>query len=104
MRDVKAWLQTSGIAGTEDHYVKAPAYPYFVYSEKINRYGADMKNNLCQREINLELYTEDTPGVAERRIEALLDAEAIPFEKSRYWIASEKHLQSMYSFTLIEKG
>ena len=100
--DISTWLSSTGLAGTEDHFVQAPAYPYYVFNDKVTVTGADMKNLITRHSIGLELYAPVRNADAESRIERLLDASAIPYEKERFWISSEKHLETLYTFVVIE--
>lgn len=101
MRDIEAWLETTGLQAKEDHYTVPPPLPYVVFLVKENRSGADDVNKICTRSVTVELYSGAIDRESEKKIENLLTG--IEYSKERTWIAESKWYQTVYQFDLIEK-
>ncbi|MDP4174138.1 MAG: hypothetical protein Q8933_09240 [Bacteroidota bacterium] len=103
LTDVKTWLETTGMKAAEERFLVPPALPYIVFLEQSNVRGADTKNCIIERNISVELYAEKINKEDENKIEALLNEKSIYYSKDRTWIDSEKFLQTVYDFQLVEK-
>ena len=88
----------------ETRFLKAPKSTYAVYMDSYERRGADSLNLIKDHDYTIELYSYKADPEAEARIESVLDALGIEYEKqSRYWIHEEQLYQVVYSFNYIEK-
>lgn len=50
--------------------------------------------------MNIELYTDVKDFSVEQKVEAVLDAHGIFYEKSEVWIESEKLYEVLYTFEM----
>lgn len=103
LTDVKAWLKTTGYPVEAVLFLKPPAPPYIVFSDKTDVSGADSKNCIADRAITIELYADSVDTAAEAAIESLLNAKAIPYSKELMWIQTERFFQTVYDINLVEK-
>lgn len=103
MLDIKQWLQNTGMKVAENYFKKPPSLPYVIFKENTKIRGADNKNNLSNRDITIELYSEIINHKAEKNIENLLDERSIEYSRNRTWIESESFFQTVYDFNFIEK-
>jgi hypothetical protein len=103
LTDVKAWLATAGHPVAQDSFAKPPKPPYIVFIEGTDMRGADSRNCIAERTINLELYAEAVDVAAEMAIENLLNARPVEYSKERIWISSERYFQTVYEINLVEK-
>ena len=55
-------------------------------------------------QLNIELYTDEKSPETEEKIEDILDSYEIPYEKSEYWIESEKMYEVLYQTEIIYGG
>lgn len=81
--------------------MKPPPLPYIVFTESKVAYGADLRNNISDRAVGVELYSEKIDHAAETLIETLLTA--INYKRDRTWVETEMFFQTVYDFNLIEK-
>lgn len=103
MLDVKSWLETTGLKVKEERFLSPPPLPYIIFKDDADISGADNKNCISSRGINIELYSEKVDHVSETKIENLLNEKAIKFKRDRMWIDSEKFFETIYDFNLVEK-
>lgn len=101
--DVKTWLETTGYKVKEVRFLKPPAYPYIIFFDNTDTRGADDQNFITDHDVIVELYSESIDKEAETKIEALFDQKAFEYRKSREWIESEAHFQTLYEFEFTEK-
>lgn len=52
-------------------------------------------------QLNIELYTDEKSPETEETIEDILDSYEIPYEKSEYWIESEKMYEVLYQTEIL---
>lgn len=98
-------LKPTGIPYKESRFLKPPATTYAVYSDSIERRGADNINLITTHDITIELYEYKKDPEAEALIESQFDSLGIEYMKqSRYWIAEEQLYQVVYEFSYISKG
>ncbi|MDD2954353.1 MAG: hypothetical protein PHC95_14585 [Parabacteroides sp.] len=104
--DLKTWLSSSGIEFEDTTWKVPPAYPYGVYMDDSSTRGADDKLFIAEHDVTIELYS-DAKGTlvsAEADLEALFISNAMAFESlGKNWIESERHWQSTYSISYVEK-
>lgn len=103
MLDIKDWLSKTGYKAAEIRFLKPPQLPYIIFTEEQDIGGADDLNNIINRKITVELYSEGIDSEAEMKIENLINDESFNFKKNRTWIESEKFFQTMYDFEFVEK-
>ena len=105
MTKIEDLLRPCGYPFKPYRFLRPPPPPYVVYTEDRDTRGADGRNMIAERYIELELYCDvlDTVDKAESSIERQLDAKGIPYDKSRVWIESEELMETIYEFTLVEK-
>ncbi|MEH6942953.1 hypothetical protein [Bacillus sp. JJ722] len=101
--EIKEWLESTGYKVKEVRFLTPPPYPYIIFFDNTETRGADEVNLVIDHEIFIELYSESIDKVAESKIEALLEKKAYEYTKSRDWIGSESHFQTIYEFEFIEK-
>ena len=53
------------------------------------------------KQLNIELYTDEKSPETEETIEDILDSYEIPYEKSEYWIESEKMYEVLYQTEIL---
>lgn len=89
----------------ETRFIKPPKETYCVFLDSVTRRGADDANLIAEHDFTIELYSYIPDPEAEARIEAALDARAIPYDKAaRYWLNEEQLYQVVYEFSNIVKG
>ena len=96
-------LNEIGIPYAYDHFAEGespdPPFLIYLYPESHN-FGADnivwSKANL----VYLEAYTDFKDLETENRIESILEANGIYWDKSETWIESEKLYEVLYSFEM----
>jgi hypothetical protein len=103
MLDIKKLLESTGMKVIKVMFIKPPQLPYLIYLESISKQGSDYKNNISDRNITVELYSNKIDEASEKLVEDLLDDNFIEYLKSRIWVDSEKLFQTIYEFSLYEK-
>jgi len=103
MLDIKSWLEATGLKVSEERFLKPPPLPYIIFTDNQEVGGADNKNCISDRSINIELYSIKIDHVSEKLIEDLLNKKAINYKRDRMWIDTEKMFEATYDFNLIEK-
>lgn len=103
MLDLDKELNDLGIKFKNLYWVKAPSYPYGTYDDIVLIRGNDEKLTIVEHDTSIELYTDRIDEESEGLIEAWLNQKNFEFKKSRVWVDSEKHFQSIYEFSFIEK-
>ena len=104
MLDVKGLLKMIGLEVAETSFLKAPQLPYIIFLEKDEESGADFKNNITGRDITVEFYSARIDKEKEKVIEDLLREKSIKFIKDRVYVDSQKFFETIYTFSLYEKG
>ena len=82
-----------------DHLVEgeSPEPPFLVYLYPgSDNFAADGRVFFKQDQLYIELYTDTKEPALEDRIEAILDAHELFYNKSETWIASEKLYEVLY--------
>lgn len=103
--DIKKWIETNtGLKTKHIHWLKPPKYPYCAIFDDITSDGADLAISLIMRhDVTIELYSNDIDVISEQKLESLFIKENIDFQKDRMFVASEKHYQTVYDFTILER-
>ena len=103
MLDLDKELNDLSIPFKNLYWVKAPAYPYGIYDDVVLFRGDDERLTIAEHDTTIELYTERVDEKSEGLIEAWLNNKNFEFKKTRIWIESEKHFETIYEFSFIEK-
>ncbi len=92
-----------GIPFAYDHFAEgeSPDPPFICYlTPGSDNFAADGKVYYKINEIHIELYTDCKDLSAEQKLEDVLDAFDIYYEKSETWIESEKLYEVLYTFEM----
>ena len=97
--DVMTMLTESGLPFAYDHFAEgeSPDPPFLIFIfPGTNNVFADNQVYFKVNELNLELYTDKKDPELEEKLEDILTAHEIPWEKSDVWIESEKMYEVLY--------
>ena len=97
--DVMTMLTESGLPFAYDHFAEgeSPDPPFLIFIfPGTNNVFADNQVYFKVNELNLELYTDKKDPELEEKLEDILTAHEIPWEKSEVWIESEKMYEALY--------
>lgn len=106
MRDIKEWINGTGISFAHAAWKKTPEYPYGVYLDETDSRGADEKLFIKDHDVNIEIYSDTEKGIAcaEEKIEKFFNLNAVEHEYTgREWVEQEKCFRSSYYFRFTEK-
>ena len=103
MKTLLSVLDSIGIPYAYDHFAEgeSPEPPFLCYLlPGSSNFSADGKVYHRISEVRLELYTDCKDLAAEQKVEDVLDAAGIFYNKSETWIGSEKLYEVLYSFDM----
>ena len=103
MDDLLRVLEETGIPFAYDHFAEgeSPDPPFICYLlPQSNNFSADGKVYLKVSSVNIELYTDSKDLSVEQKLEAVMDAYSIFYDKTEVWIESEKLYEVLYSFEM----
>lgn len=103
MDELTAILKETGIPFAYDHFAEgeSPQPPFLCYLlPASDNFSADGKVYYKVSGVNVELYTDRKDLSLEGKVEAVLDAHGIFYEKSEVWIESEKLYEVLYTFEM----
>ena len=103
MEEIIAILAETGIPYAYDHFAEgeSPDPPFICYLQPgSDNFAADGRVYFKIDELHIELYTDEKSPETERRLEAVLDAHGIFYNKSEVWIESEKLYEVLYQFEM----
>lgn len=103
MLDLDNELNTTGIPFKNLYWVKAPSYPYGIFDDIVTARGDDEHVRALVHDTTIELYSQKIDVDSEKKIEKWLINKNYGFKRTRYWVESEKHFQTIYEFSFIEK-
>lgn len=84
-------------------FTQPQSLPFCVYYESGGDiYGADNKNLIERKNITIELYSEKKNPALERQIEDLFSDTELT-KQADIWIESEKMIETIYEFEVINK-
>ena len=92
-------LEEAGLPLAYDHFTEgeSPDPPFLVFLfPASDNFKADGKVYVKGAELNIELYTDRKDPPLEQRVEGILDAHGIVYEKSEVWIESEKMYEVLF--------
>src|SRR5690606_3679435 len=94
-------LMETGYPVAYSHFLYDVQAPFIVYREpESSNFHADNRVYKKIRNIDVELYTDKKDPEAEEKIEALLDANDLPYESYEIYIESEKLFQKVYQLSI----
>ena len=103
MQRIVKMLEEAGFPFAYDHFAEgeSPDPPFICYlTPNSDNFAADGKTYYKINEIHIELYTDCKDLSAEQKLEDVLDAYDIYYEKSETWIESEKLYEVLYTFEM----
>lgn len=102
--ELYAALKSTGLPVTYNHWSSAgdvPALPYLAYRRsESDDVMADNHNFRAVTGYDIELYTEKIDLATEAKIETMLRAHRIPYDKTEVWIDSEELYMILYEITI----
>lgn len=96
-------MNKTGLPFAYDHFAEgeSPNPPFICYLvPNSDNFAADGKVYYKINELHIELYTDCKDLSAEQKLEDVLDANGIYYEKSEVWIESEKLYEVLYTFEM----
>lgn len=97
--DITNMLKEAGLPLAYDHFAEGespePPFLIFLFPGSDNMF-ADNGVYFKISQLNMELYTEKKDPELEEKLEDILTAHEIPWEKSEVWIDSEKMYEVLY--------
>ena len=103
MDDLVKLLEETGIPFAYDHFAEgeSPDPPFICYLlPQSDNFSADGRVYLKVSSVNIELYTDSKDLSVEQKLEAVMDAYSIFYDKTEVWIESEKLYEVLYSFEM----
>ena len=103
MDDLIRLLEGTGIPFAYDHFAEgeSPDPPFICYLlPQSDNFSADGRVYLKVSSVNIELYTDSKDLSVEQKLEAVMDAYSIFYDKTEVWIESEKLYEVLYSFEM----
>ncbi len=103
MDDLVRLLEKTGIPFAYDHFAEgeSPDPPFICYLlPQSDNFSADGRVYLKISSVNIELYTDSKDLSVEQKLEAVMDAYSIFYDKTEVWIESEKLYEVLYSFEM----
>lgn len=103
LEDFVGILDGTGIPFDYDHFVEGenPEPPFICYLlPGSDNFAADGQVYFRISEVRVELYTDRKDPDVEAKVEAVLDAAGIFYNKSEVWIQSEKLYEVLYSMEI----
>ncbi len=96
-------LKQTGLPFAYDHFAEgeSPEPPFLCYLlPGSDNFAADGRAYFKIDDVHIELYTDLKDPALERRLEDVLDAHNIFYDKSETWIDSEKLYEVLYQFEM----
>lgn len=97
--DITNMLKEAGLPLAYDHFAEGespePPFLIFLFPGSDNMF-ADNGVYFKISQLNIELYTDKKDPELEEKLEDILTAHEIPWEKSEVWIDSEKMYEVLY--------
>lgn len=101
MEELLQMLNEMQIPFAYHHFAEgeSPKPPFICYLlPESNNFSADGKVYYKINEVHIELYTDLKDLAVEQKVEDVLDAHGIFYNKSETWIESEKLYEVLYTF------
>lgn len=99
LRLVKEMAEETSFPHAYDHFAEgeSPAPPFLVYYlPNSENFAADGEVYFKSDILSFELYTDKKSPADEAKVEAMLDAHHLFYNKSEVWIADEKLYEVLY--------
>ena len=103
MKRIAELIKSMGLPFAYDHFAEgeSPAPPFICYlTPGSNNFAADGRAYYKINIVNIELYTDTKDPSVEQKVESVLDANGIFYDKTEVWIESEKLYEVLYQFEL----
>ena len=107
----RSWNTGTSVFGTfptaYDHFAEgeAPEPPYLIFRlSGSHNFFADARVYRKILRLNLELYTDRKDPEAETKVEDVLDAHGIIYDKHEIWIGPERLYEVLYEMEVIDDG
>lgn len=102
--EVITMLEEAGLPLAYDHFAEGespdPPFLVFLYPQSDNVFADDTVFQKID-ELHIELYTDKKDPETENKIENILSAHSLPYEKSEVWLESEKMYEVLYQTQII---
>lgn len=102
MEELLTIIKETGIPFAYDHFAEgeSPDPPFICYLlPGSDNFAADGRVYFKINEVRIELYTDSKDLSVEQKLEDVLDAHEVFYNKSETWIDSEKLYEVLYQFT-----
>lgn len=102
MEELLTIIKEIGIPFAYDHFAEgeSPEPPFICYLlPGSDNFAADGRVYFKINEVRIELYTDSKDLSVEQKLEDVLDAHEVFYNKSETWIDSEKLYEVLYQFT-----
>ena len=103
MKRIAELIKSMGLPFAYDHFAEgeSPAPPFICYlTPGSDNFAADGRAYYKINIVNIELYTDTKDPSVEQKVESVLDANGIFYDKTEVWIESEKLYEALYQFEL----
>ena len=103
MKRIAELIKSMGLPFAYDHFAEgeSPAPPFICYlTPGSDNFAADGRSYYKINIVNIELYTDTKDPSVEQKVESVLDANGIFYDKTEVWIESEKLYEVLYQFEL----
>ncbi len=103
MKRIAELIKSMGLPFAYDHFAEgeSPAPPLICYlTPGSDNFAADGRAYYKINIVNIELYTDTKDPSVEQKIESVLDANDIFYDKTEVWIESEKLYEVLYQFEM----
>ena len=103
MEELISIIQEMNIPFAYDHFAEgeSPEPPFICYLiPGSDNFAADGRAYYKINTVNIELYTDTKDPSVEQKVESVLDANGIFYDKTEVWIESEKLYEVLYQFEL----
>lgn len=103
MKRIAELIKSMGLPFAYVHFAEgeSPAPPFICYlTPGSDNFAADGRAYYKINIVNIELYTDTKDPSVEQKVESVLDANGIFYDKTEVWIESEKLYEVLYQFEL----
>lgn len=103
MKRIAELIKRMGLPFAYDHFAEgeSPAPPFICYlTPGSDNFAADGRAYYKINIVNIELYTDTKDPSVEQKVESVLDANGIFYDKTEVWIESEKLYEVLYQFEM----
>ena len=104
MKRIAELIKSMGLPFAYDHFAEgeSPAPPFICYlTPGSDNFAADGRAYYKINIVNIELYTDTKDPSVEQKVESVLDANGIFYDKSEVWIADERLYEVLYTMEVL---